>query len=537
VTTDLASTSADDSRSALAPLRQSLFRALWLAAFFSNIGTWIQDVGAAWLMTSLSASPVMIALVRTASALPMFVFALPAGALADVVDRRKLLLFTQMLMLVASALLAAFTFAGLTTPLTLLLLTFALGLGTALNAPAWQATLAELVPRSQIPAAISLNSASINLARSVGPAIGGLLIAAVGPGATFALNALSFCGVIYVLYHWRRLEVPSVLPAERFVGAMRAGIRYVRHAPEVLAVLARSIAFTLPASALLALLPALARFEMGRGPAGYGVLLGFFGAGAVLAVTLLPRARRTLSAERIVTIAFWSFAIALFVLAWAPLLALVDVAVFVAGGAWLTLLSTFNSSIQAVVPSWVRGRALAVSIFVFFGCMALGATVWGYVANAYGLAVAFGAAGVGLLIGLAATYRLRVVKGEALDLSPSVYWPAPNIVKEFASHEGPVVVTVEYVVDPEQVRHFRRVMRRIRRIRRRDGAMSWGLLANIERPNHYTETFVVESWLEHLRQHERVTVADRALLEKARAFHVDKEPPRVTHYMVERLSR
>jgi hypothetical protein len=189
------------------------------------------------------------------------------------------------------------------------------------------------------------------------------------------------------------------------------------------------------------------------------------------------------------------------------------------------------------VPSWVRGRALAVSIFVFFGCMALGATVWGYVADAYGLSVAFAAAGIGLLLGLASTYRLRIVKGEALDLSPSVYWPAPNVVKEFASHEGPVVVAVEYVIDPEQVRHFRRIMRRIRRIRRRDGAMSWALLANVERPNHYTETFVVESWLEHLRQHERVTVVDRAVMEKARAFHVDKEPPRVTHYMVERLSR
>lgn len=536
MTTDLASPSAD-SRSALAPLRQTLFRALWLAAFFSNIGTWIQDVGAAWLMTSLSASPVMIALVRTASALPMFLFALPAGALADVVDRRRLLLFTQGVMLIAAALLAALTFAGMMTPTLLLALTFALGLGTALNAPAWQAMVAELVPRAQIPAAISLNSASINLARSIGPAIGGLLIAAVGPGATFALNALSFCGVMYVLYRWRPQEIPTVLPAERVLGAMRAGIRYVRHAPEVLAVLIRSAAFTLSASALLALLPALARFQMGRGPTGYGVLLGVFGAGAMLAVTLLPRARRTLSAERIVTIAFLSFAAALFVLAWAPLLALVDIAVFIAGGAWLTLLSTFNASIQAVVPSWVRGRALAVSIFVFFGCMALGAALWGYVADAYGLAVSFTAAGVGLLIGLLATYRLRIVKGEALDLSPSVYWPAPNIVKEFASHEGPVVVTIEYMIDPTQLSHFRRIMRRIRRIRRRDGAMSWGLLANVERPNHYTETFVVESWLEHLRQHERVTVADRALLEKARALHAGTEPPRVTHYMVERLSR
>ncbi len=535
MTADLASRSAEND-SALAPLRQPLFRALWIAAFASNIGTWIQDVGAAWLMTSLSASPVMVALVRTASAFPMFLFALPAGALADVLDRRRLLLFTQALMLAAAAMLALLTFAGLTTPVTLLLLTFALGLGTALNAPAWQAMVAELVPRAQLAPAVSLNSVSINLARSVGPAIGGLLIAAVGPGATFAFNALSFCGVIYVLYRWRRQPVETVLPAERVYGAMRAGIRYVRHAPAVLAVLARSIAFTVFASALLALLPTLARFELGRGPAGYGVLLGFFGAGAVLSVTLLTRARATLSAERIVTVAVLSFAAALFVLAWTPLPALVDFAVFVAGGAWLALLSTFNSSIQAVVPSWVRGRALAISILVFFGSMALGAAVWGYVAASFGLTVTYTAAAIGALIGLAATHRLRIAKGEALDLSPSVHWPALNIVKEFPSHRGPVVVTVEYVIDPEQARHFRRVMRRVRRIRRRDGAISWGLLADVERDDRYTETFVVESWLEHLRQHERVTVTDRALLQKASSFHVGGEPPRVTHYVVEPLS-
>lgn len=496
----------------------------------------MHDVGAAWLMTTLSPSPIMVALVRTASTLPIFLFALPAGALADVIDRRRLLLFTQTLLLVGAALLAVLTFAGATTPVLLLVLTFLLGVGNALNAPAWQATVAELVPRTEIPPAIALNSAAINLARSIGPAIGGLLIAATGPAATFALNAVSFCGVIAVLYRWHREPVTSVLPAERVLGAMRAGVRYVRHAPAVLSVLARSISFTVFAASLLALLPALARFELGRGPTGYGILLGFFGAGAVLAVVVLPRTRARHSAERIVAIAVLTFAIALLVLAWVPWLALVDLAVFTAGGAWLTLLSTFNASIQAAVPSWVRGRALAVSILVFFGCMALGSAVWGYVASLWGFSTAFGAAAIGLFFGLAITHRLRIEDGGTLDLSPSVHWPAPSMLKDLAPHLGPVVVTIEYVVDPSNAHHFRQVMRLVRRIRKRDGAINWTLLVGVERANHYTETFVVESWLEHLRQHERVTVSDRALLQKARSFHVGSEPPRVDHYIVEPIS-
>ncbi|MFL6652606.1 MAG: MFS transporter [Sulfurifustaceae bacterium] len=534
--TDSASASLR-SHSAWSPLRHRVFRWLWIAACASYVGTWMHDVGAAWLMTTLEPAPIMVALVRTASTSPIFLFALPAGALADVLDRRRLLLFTQSLLLVAAALLAILTFAQVTTPTLLLILTFVLGIGNALNAPAWQANVAELVPLSELSPAIALNSASINLARSVGPAIGGLLIAATGPAVTFALNAVSFCGVIYVLYRWRRQRTAAVLPAERVLSAMRAGIRYVRHAPAVLAVLARSASFTVFAAALLALLPALARFELGRGPTGYGILLGVFGAGAVLALLLLPRARARLSAERIVAIAVLSFAAALMLLAWARFLVAAELAVFVAGGAWLTLISTFNASIQEVVPGWVRGRALSVSILVFFGCMAAGSAVWGYVANRFGLSTAFTAAAIGLMIGLFATRRLRIAKGQAVDLSPSVHWPAPNVAKEFAGHEGPVVVTVEYVIEPERVRHFRRVMQRVRRIRKRDGAISWALLSDVGHPRRYTETFVVESWLEHLRQHERVTVADRAVLEKARSFHTEAHPPHVTHYIVEPLSR
>ncbi|HEX9625945.1 MAG TPA: MFS transporter [Acidiferrobacterales bacterium] len=525
------------SAPALAPLRQPVFRALWIATVASNVGTWMQDVGAAWLMTTLAPSPAMVALVRAASALPMFLLALPAGALADIVDRRRLLLVTQAWMLLAAAGLGVLTLTGLTTPGLLLALTFALGLGTALNAPAWQALLPELVPRPQLLNAVALNSASINLARSVGPALGGLLIAVIGPGATFLLNAVSFVGVIVVLFRWPRPHEVSVLPAERLVGAMRAGLRYVRHAPRVRVVLARSSAFIVFGSALWALLPALARFELGRGPAGYGLLLGAFGIGAVLAAAALPRVRARLSVNRLVAAALVTYALALFGLAWGRSLLLAELLMLVAGGAWLSLLSTFNASIQASVPGWVRGRALAVSILVFFGGMAFGSALWGWLAALWGVPWALTAAATGVLAGFAATARLRLTSGADLDLTPSVHWPAPDVMRPLAPAHGPVVVTVEYRVDPTRYAAFARAMERVRRIRRRDGAISWGLLSNVSDPAHYTETFVVESWVEHLRQHERVTLSDRAILDKARAFHVGEDPPRVTHYIVEPLGR
>lgn len=524
---------ATDAVSAFAPLRVPVYRALWIATLASNMGTWMQDVGAAWLMTTLSASPVMVALVRAANATPMFLLALPAGALADIVDRRRLLLVTQFWMLASAAALAALTFFDFTTPSLLLLLTASLAIGTAFNAPAWQAIVPELVPRAQLVAAISLNSAAINLARSVGPAIGGLLIASTGPEATFALNAVSFFGTILVIHRWQRPAQEAVLPAERLVGAVRAGLRYVRHAPLVLALLARQVAFTLSAAALLALLPALARFEYGRGPTGYGVLLGFFGAGAVLAAALLPRVRARLSPQQLVAAATLLFALALAMLALVRAPIAVDVAVLLAGAAWLSILSTFNSSIQAVVPSWVRGRALSVSILTFFGGMALGSVLWGYVASHFGFPTAFGAAALGLCVGLAATYRRRLASGEPIDLSPSVHWPAPAVAEPIADDRGPVVVTVEYRIDVAKRRHFRRIMRRVRRIRRRDGAFNWALLSDVAEPRRHTEIFVVESWLEHLRQHERVTVADRIVLDRAKAFHVGESPPRVTHYLVD----
>jgi MFS family permease len=337
--------------SAWSPLQHPFFRALWLASVVSNIGTWMQNVGAAWLMTSLTPSPILVALVQAVTSLPVFFAALPAGALADVVDRRRLLLWTQGWMLVAAAMLGVLTLIGRTSPGALLALTFALGLGAAMNAPAWQAIIQELVPLPELPAAVALNSVGFNLARAVGPALGGLVVATAGTGAVFLLNAASFLGVMVVLSRWQRAPRESELPAEHVLGAMQAGMRYVRYAPALQALLVRAGVFILGGSALWALLPLLAQNQLGLDAGGYGVLLGCLGAGAVAGAVLLPRARQRVSADLLVASATVLFAAVMLTLAFLHHIVLLCAAMGMAGVAWMMLTSTFNVAAQTVVPT------------------------------------------------------------------------------------------------------------------------------------------------------------------------------------------
>lgn len=519
------------------PLRLSLFRALWLAAVASNVGTWMHNVGAEWLMTTLAPTPIMVALMQTAENSPTFLLALPGGALADIVDRRRLLIFTQTWMLVAAVALGVLTLAGWTTPWVLLALTFMLGLGAALNAPAWQAIVPELVPREELPVAVSLNSVAFNIARAVGPALGGLLVAAIGSWAVFFLNSLSFVGVIYVLYRWRREAVESISPTERVVGAMRAGLRYARHAPELRAVLARTVVFVSCASALWALLPLVASRELGMGALGYGVLLGGLGAGAIVGAVVMPKARHALSANMMVGCGTLLFAAATAAVAYLHAFALLCAAMVFGGVAWMTTMSCFNIGVQTVVPEWVRARALAVYLLSFFGTMAAGSAVWGLVAERAGIPLALVCAACGLVVGLAAAPLFPLRAGEGLDLNPSLHWTEPNPVSEIHPEHGPVLVTVEYLIDPERAEEFADAMRDFERILRRNGATRWGLFADPARPGRYLETFLVESWAEHLRQHARVTNEDRTVNERVRSFHLGDAPPVVTHLVAEDTSR
>jgi MFS family permease len=525
------------SGSAWSPLSDSLFRALWLAAVASNIGTWMHNVGAEWLMTALAPSPWMVALMQTAENAPLFILALPAGALADIIDRRRLLLYTQAWMLVAAVSLALLTFLGLTTPWVLLALIFALGLGAALNAPAWQAIIPELVPRSELPAAVSLNSVAFNIARAVGPALGGILVAAVGSWAVFLLNSLSFVGVILVLYRWKREPVESVAPTERIIGAMRAGVRYVRHEPELRAVFVRTGVYVSCASALWAMMPLVARRQLGLGAFGYGVLLGGLGAGAIVAAFILPALRRSVSVNVLVVCGTIVFAAGIVVLATVHIFPLLCLAMIGAGVAWMSLMSSFNVIVQTIVPSWVRARVLAIYMLVFFGGMAMGSAVWGVVATHIGVSEALLCAAGAMIAGLGAAYFFPLRVGMEPDLEPSLHWPDPVYVNEPHPHAGPILVTIDYQIEPARAEEFSQAMREVKRILQRDGAVAWGLFADPAQPGHYLETFLVESWAEHMRQHARVTGEDRLAQDRARAFHIGSSPPEVSHLVAQDLTK
>jgi MFS family permease len=521
---------------AWSPLRQPLFRALWLASVASNIGTWMQNVGAAWLMTSLAPTPMMVALVQAATTLPVFLIGLPAGAIADLLDRRHLLLATQGWMLVAATLLGVLTFFDATTPWLLLSLTFALGLGAAMNAPAWQAITPELVGESELRAAVTLNSIGFNIARAVGPALGGIVVAVLGSGAVFILNAFSFLGVMIVLYRWPRVAQVSALPAEDVFGAMRAGIRYVRHAPSVQAVLLRTGAFILGGSALWALLPLVARDELALDASGYGVILGFLGAGAVAGGILLPRIEQKLPTDGLLATAVILFGLATAGPVYAPHFVLLCAVMIVGGAAWIAIQSTLNVAAQVTVPAWVRARALAVYGIVAQGGLAIGSVLWGVVAERLSLSMALLCAAAVLTASLILSLWYRLKLEAKIDLSPSLHWPVPVLSSEPPPDAGPVLVTVEYMIDVAKTYNFTSAMQSVRLERLRDGAYRWGLYNDSAVPSRFVEIFVVESWAEHLRQHARVTAADRKIEDVVRAFHIGPTFPNITHFLYARAA-
>ncbi len=516
------------------PLRYPLLRSLWIASVASNVGTWLQSVGASWLMTTLTPSTTQVALVQVATSLPMFLLALPAGALADVMDRRRLLVATQSWMLAAAAGLALTTGLGLASPGSLLLFTFLLGLGTAFNGPAWQAILPELVPREDLPEAIVLNSVGFNIARAAGPALGGLIVAAAGPEATFALNAVSFLGVLVVLVRWKRPIEPSILPTERFFGAMQTGARYVRHAPELIAVLWRGTSFVFCGSALWALLPVVARVELQRGPGSYGLLLGMLGVGAVTAAFALPHLKRNNSTDLVVIVATLVFAAGMAALAFLKSFPLVLLAMLLAGGAWLSALSSLNVAFQTSLPAWVRARALSVYLLTFYLGLSTGSALWGLLADHFSLRVSLLAASGATVVALLFTARFHLRSGEGLNLSPSRQWPAPIVAHEPEPERGPVLVHVEYEVALDRAEEFREAMQELRRSRLRDGAYEWGLFTDAGDATHHVEQYVVATWIEHLRQHQRETVSDRELKRKIRTFQRNPGPPKVRYLIAER---
>jgi MFS family permease len=529
------------SNSGFAPLHIALFRDRWIASTVSSVGTWMQDTAGTWLMTTLTASPLLIALMQAAASLPVLLLGLLAGATADIFDRRRLLIFWQVWMLASVAVLAVLTFLGHISPWGLLAFTFLLNTGSAMNNPAWQAIVPELVPRELIPDTVSLNSASNNLARAVGPALGGLMVAAFkrvdnGAGAVFFLNAISFAGVIWVLVNWKRIPLfKSVLPSERIAGSIRSGLRYVRYSPALQSSLVRAFTFTFFVSAVWSLLAVVANRDLHQGALGYGILNGSLGLGAVVAATVLGRVRRRFSADKIIAAATLYQVLTLVVLARVRSPEIIIATLMVAGFAWTSTMATLNTSVQLAVPAWVQARALGTYLMTFQGGLALGSVTWGFVAEHTSTPIALASAAAGLLVTLPLVHRFKILQGPVPDHTP-YQWknPVPQLAGSSDPAAGPVRVSIDYVIPVEQYATFTRAIHELRGVRLRDGAIRWGIYRDAAEPEKLNETFVMESWLDYLRSRERVTAEDAAIRDRVYAMHKGDERPKVSHQIYAR---
>lgn len=519
------------SMSAWSPFRYRTFTIIWIGTVVSNIGGWMSTAASGWLMTSLDSSPFIVSMVQVATSLPMFLLGIPAGALSDIVDRRRFLLFGELSIMAASVVFALLVAWSLITPTSLLIMTFVVSVGSAVTAPPWQAVVNQLVPKSDLPPAIALNSVGINVSRAVGPALGGIVISAFGIAAPFWINAFSNAGVIAGLVSWHPPPKEQArLPPERLGSAMRTGLRHARYNPHLSATLIRAAGFFLFASAYWALLPLVARSQIGSGPTLYGILLGAIGAGAVSGAFTLHWAKAKLGADWLLGAGAIGTAVAtlMFGVSREPVLAIA--ASFVAGVAWIASVSSLNVSAQLALPEWVRGRGLAVFVTVLFGAMSLGSAFWGEVATLAGVSAALFAAAAGALIAIPLTWRWKLQTGALVDFSPSMHWAAPITTHEVEPDRGPVLVTVEYHIDPKDRLPFLEALGRYARERRRDGAYDWALFEDPAQDGRFIETFLTDSWLEHLRAHERVTNTDRAREQNLRHFLINGES-KITHFI------
>lgn len=515
------------------PFAVPVFRSVWLASMASNFGGLIQSVGASWMMISLGASAQMIALVSASVTLPIMLLALVGGAVADNLDRRRVMIAAQAFMLALSVLLAICAWAGVLTPWLLLVFTFLIGCGVAFNGPAWQASVGEMVPRSMLPTAIAYNSMGFNIARSLGPAIGGAIVAAAGAMAAFAVNAASYVGLIVVLLRWRPVMPARTLPRETLGVAMAAGVRYVLLSPNILSVLLRAGFFGVAASAMMAMMPLVARDLVRGGPLTYGLLLGAFGVGAVGGALASRRLRQRCSTERLVAGASLVMALGAAVCSQSGWLALTMAALALSGAGWVLALSSFNVSVQFAAPRWVVARALAQYQMAAFGGMAVGSWIYGWIATHHGVDGAMMAAAGALAASAALGLVLPVPRLESINLDPRGLWTEPQTAVAIEPRSGPVVVTIDYRIAPHDIQAFLRVMNERRRIRVRDGARGWTLLRDLSDPELWVERYHVPTWLDYVRHNTRRTHADSANSEAIATLHRGPDGPRV-HRMIER---
>ncbi|EPX78186.1 MFS transporter [Litoreibacter arenae] len=527
----MSSSGKTEAVGAFSPFAHTAFALLWTATLISNIGTWMHDVGAGWLMTTLDPTPAVVTLVQASTTLPVFLFALLAGTLADRFDKRRMLIVINLCLTVVVFVLALLVWQELMTPVLLILFTLAIGTGAAFMAPAWQAIVPSLVPREKLKPAIALNSMGINISRAIGPAVAGVLIASIGLAAPFALNAASHLVILAALFLWRPTDLPAKKSHGSLLSEMGTGLRHVRHNPAMLATAVRALAFFLFASAYWSLLPLIARNAEGGGSELYGILMALIGTGAVVGALLLPRLSKRFDADMTVRIGTAGTMAALLAMALSSAPVALMAAAFVGGLSWIAVLTSFNVSAQTALPNWVRARGLAVFLMVFFGSMSLGSVVWGQIATILSIRAALVIAAAGLLFGMLVTRKFAVGQGEKMDLDPASAWPVAPSLNDGQSDDHAAMVTVEYNIDPADADTFTGLVREFSKERMRDGATRWDITQSVEAPDTWIEVFHLPSWAEHLEQHERATKSDIDLQQKIKELDRHGEGPVVRHYL------
>lgn len=520
--------------SPLAPLKLPLFRAIWITSLVTNFGGLIQSVGASWMMTSISTTQ-MTALVQASVSLPIMLLSLTAGALADTFDRRKIMLIAQTFMLLVSAGLAVMTWMGWLTPWVLLSFTFLIGCGVAFNGPAWQASVGDIVPRQHLANAVTLNSMGFNLARSLGPALGGVVVAVAGAAAAFAVNAVSYLGLLLVLFKWKPNRPQPTLPREGLLAAMAGGVRYALLSPRITAVLYRAILFGIGASGLQALMPVIARHGVGGGPLIYGILLGAFGVGAVGGALGVSELRERFKSETLVRVWTLVFATASLGVAYAPTIYLAVPMLMLGGAAWVTVLSTFNVTVQMSAPRWVVARALALYQMSAFGGMAAGAWLWGTLAQQNSISFALTLSTAVLVVCTLFGLRAPLANGEELNLDPLDRWKEPSTELTIEHRSGPIVISIAYRIEDDDVPEFLNLMEERRRIRRRDGAHQWRLMRDLAEPDVWVEKYQTATWLDYVRHNQRMTHDDARITKAIHDLHRGSEQPEV-HRMIQRAT-
>lgn len=518
------------SVSALAPLQNMGFRMLWSVWLVANMCMWMNDVAAAWMMLSMNASPLLVALVQTASTLPVFLLGLPSGALADIVDRRRYFIVTQFWVAVVASLLSVIIFAGAISPVLLLVLTFANGIGLAMRWPSFSALIPELVPRPQMPAALALNGVAMNVSRIVGPLIAGAIIASFGSAYVFVLNAILSVVSGFVIVRWRREHVPNPLGRERLTRAMRVGLQFVGQSARLKGVLLRIFLFFFQASALVALLPLVAKQLPGGGAGTFTFFLACMGIGAIVAAFLLPRLRQNVSRDSVVLGGTLLQASATLITCFSPNVYVAAPAMFLAGMSVISTANALSIAAQLALPDWVRARGMSMYQMAIMGGAALGAALWGQLATLASVQTSLLVAPIFGVLAMAIAHRLTAHRGDEEDLSPSLQFKAPEA--DMPPDTGRVVMTIEYRIDPARAAEFVALMNESRRNRLRSGALSWDLLHDVSEPDRYIEQVVDESWVEHLRRFNRVTAADVEMRKRKYAFHLGDGEPKVTHYLV-----